>query len=78
LYLETAAELGLVGLVLLLAALGAPLVAAARQPHAGAPAAAAYSTFLLHAGLDWDWEMPVTTFAGLACGAALLIAARSA
>jgi O-antigen ligase/polysaccharide polymerase Wzy-like membrane protein len=74
LYLETAAELGLVGLVLLLCALGAPLAAATRtrDPRLVAPAAAAYSVFLIHAGLDWDWEMPVTTVAGLACGAALL------
>ena len=41
-----------------------------------APAAAAYSAFLVHAGLDWDWEMPVTTLAGLACGAALLASGR--
>jgi O-antigen ligase len=78
LYLETAAELGVVGLVLLLCALGAPLVAAARTQDRKlvAPATAAYSAFLVHAGLDWDWEMPVTTLAGLACGAALLAGGR--
>jgi len=80
LYLETAAELGLVGLVLLACALLVPLataVAARRQPH-GPVAAAAYVTFLVHAGLDWDWEMPATTLAGLACAAALLGSARRA
>ena len=79
LYLETAAELGVVGLALLLAALGTPLVAAARarDPKLVATSTAAYSTFLVHAGLDWDWEMPVTTLAGLACGAALLVSAPS-
>ena len=79
LYLETAAELGIAGLALLLTALGTPLVAAARarDRRLVATAAAAYVTFLLHAGLDWDWEMPVATFAGLACGAALLVAART-
>ena len=78
LYLETAAELGLVGVVLLICALGTPLIAASRleDRYLAATGAAAYSAFLVHAGLDWDWEMPVTTFAGLACGAALLVAAR--
>jgi O-Antigen ligase len=80
LYLETAAELGLVGVALLLCALGAPLAAAplVRDRSLAATAAAAYAAFLVHAGLDWDWEMPVTTVAGLACGAALLVAARRA
>ena len=79
LYLETVAELGIVGLALLLCALGTPLVAAvcARERTIVATAAAGYSAFLVHAGLDWDWEMPVTTLAGLACGAALLVAARA-
>ena len=79
LYLETAAELGIVGLALLLSALGAPLAAAARarKRKIVATAAGGYATFLVHAGLDWDWEMPVTTIAGLACGAALLVAARA-
>ena len=78
LYLETAAELGVVGLALLLCALGAPLVAAltAGDRTRIATAAAAYTVFLVHAGLDWDWEMPVTTLAGLACGAALLVASQ--
>jgi O-antigen ligase len=77
-YLETAAELGVVGLVLLLCALGTPLVAAARarDRRLVAPATAAYAVFLVHAGLDWDWEMPVTVFAGLACGAAVLACSR--
>ena len=79
LYLETVAELGIVGIALLLIALGAPLAAAARarENRLAATAAAAYIAFLVHAGLDWDWEMPVTTFAGLACGASLLVSPRS-
>jgi O-antigen ligase len=78
LYLETAAELGVVGLVLLGCALLVPLataVATRRQPYVPV-AGAAYVTFLVHAGLDWDWEMPATTLAGLACAAALLGSAR--
>ena len=80
LYLETAAELGLVGLALLGCALLVPLSSAVsrrRQPLVPV-AAAAYVTFLVHAGLDWDWEMPATTLAGLACAAALIGNARRA
>ncbi|HEU5206612.1 MAG TPA: O-antigen ligase family protein [Gaiellaceae bacterium] len=78
LYLETAAELGLVGLALLGCTLLVPLSTAItrrRQPLVPV-AAAAYLTFLVHAGLDWDWEMPATTLAGLACAAALIGNAR--
>jgi tetratricopeptide (TPR) repeat protein len=77
LYLETLAELGLVGLVLLVAFLAAPLLAV-RHRHAPfvAVALAAYVAFLVHAGLDWDWEMPAVTLAGLTCGVAALAATR--
>jgi O-antigen ligase len=77
-YLETLAELGLVGFVLLVGALASPLIAigAARSDPNVAIAAAGYIAFLVHAGLDWDWEMPATTLTGLACAAALLAAAR--
>jgi O-antigen ligase len=79
LYLETLAELGPVGLVLLVAALALPAVAAVRARHRRlvAPAFGAYVAYLLHAGIDWDWEMPAVTLLGLFCGAALLLAARS-
>jgi cytochrome c-type biogenesis protein CcmH/NrfG len=43
-----------------------------------AAAAGAYVAFLLHAAIDWDWEMPAVTVAALACGVALLLAARGA
>ena len=78
LYLESLAELGPVGLLLVLGVLAPPLAAAAiaRSEPAVAVAAGGYSAFLVHAGLDWDWEMPATTLAGLACGAALLAAVR--
>jgi O-antigen ligase len=78
LYLETLAELGPVGLALLLAALAPPAVATARagsRPLVAA-AAGAYAAFLLHAGIDWDWEMPAVTLAGLGCAAALLASGR--
>lgn len=78
LYLEVLAELGPVGLVLLLGLLVPPLLAIARSLDTSIVpvAAAGYAAFLVHAGLDWDWEMPATTLAGLACGAALLVSAR--
>jgi O-antigen ligase len=74
LYLETLAELGPVGLVLLLAALLLPLRAGfARGRAAYVPAAAAaYVAFLIHAGLDWDWEMPVVVVSALCCAGALV------
>jgi O-Antigen ligase len=78
LYLETLAELGPLGLALLAAALSAPLLAlplARRQPLA-AGAAGAYVAFLVHAGLDWDWEVPLVTLPALACSAALVAIAR--
>jgi tetratricopeptide (TPR) repeat protein len=80
LYLETLAELGPLGLVLLLVMLALPVAAAlrARRRSLVAPAFAAYIAFLVHAGVDWDWEMPAVTVAGLLCGAAILLAARSA
>lgn len=78
LYLETLAELGLVGGVLLLIALVAmlaPFVAGlfGRERLLNAAFVAAGAAWLLHAGLDWDWEMPVLTlwlFAASGCALA--------
>jgi hypothetical protein len=77
-YLETLAELGPLGLALLLTACGAPLIAAwrARRHPLAAGATAAYVAFLVHAGVDWDWQLAAVSLAGLGCGAALLIMAR--
>jgi len=73
LYLETLVELGPLGLLLVLAALAVPLVAAVRaHTDVAAVATGAYVAFLVHAGVDWDWEMPAVTVAGLACGIAVL------
>lgn len=73
LYLETLAELGIVGLALLAAFLLLPLVPLPRgRPPEVAAAAGAYVVFLVHAGVDWDWEMPAVVVAGLCCGAAVL------
>ena len=68
LYLETLAELGPIGLVLLLVALATPFGAPRLwwTPVALAP----YAAFLAHAAQDWDWELPAVTVAALACAAA--------
>ena len=73
LYLEVLAELGIAGLVLLLVALLTPMAIAARrllgaERHAHAAFLAAGSMLLIHAGIDWDWEMPAVFiwFAGAA------------
>jgi O-Antigen ligase/Tetratricopeptide repeat len=77
LYLETLAELGIPGLLLLGAALLVPVAAVLRRRDwASASAAGAYSAFLAHAALDWDWEIPTVTLTALACAAAMLATAR--
>ncbi|MGN6378589.1 MAG: O-antigen ligase family protein [Gaiellales bacterium] len=78
LYLETLAELGPVGLALLLLALVPALVAAvrARAHPLVAPALGVYAAFLLHTGADWDWQLPGVTLAALAVAVAIMVAAR--
>jgi hypothetical protein len=78
LYLETLAELGAPGLLLLATGLLVPLAVAARARETPlvAGAAAAYIAFLLHAAFDWDWQLPGVALAPLLLGAALLAAAR--
>jgi hypothetical protein len=75
LYIETLAELGPFGLVLLLAALLAPLALALRRNQSVlvGPIAGAYVGYLVHAASDWDWELPAVTLVALTCGAALVI-----
>ncbi|HEV7641217.1 MAG TPA: O-antigen ligase family protein, partial [Gaiellaceae bacterium] len=79
LYLETLAELGPLGLALLLVALLSPLYAAvkARRHLFGPALAGAYVTFLVHLAVDWDWQVTGVALTGLFCGAAILVAARS-
>jgi O-antigen ligase len=77
LYLETLAELGPIGLALLLAALFLPLlVLRRRRDPLLATAAAGYVAYLVHAAVDWDWELPAVTLLGLVCGSSVLVAAR--
>jgi hypothetical protein len=59
-----------------LAMLLAPLrhaIADRRLPYVPA-ALGAYAAFLVHAGLDWDWEMPAVVVAALCLGGALATA----
>lgn len=82
LYLQAMAELGLPGLAALLLLIGAVLVALARRARGrrrsafGALLAAAL-VWALCAGVDWDWEMPVTTI-GFFAAAGLALSPRSA
>jgi hypothetical protein len=78
LYVETLAELGPFGLLLLVGALALPLgvLGVARQYPLVPAAAGAYVAYLVHTGVDWDWELPAVTLTGLLCGASLLVAAR--
>jgi O-antigen ligase len=78
-YLETLGELGLVGASLIfvvLAMLVVPFVARLRRGrrplHAAALALA--SAWLVHAGIDWDWEQPVLTVWLFAFGGCALVA----
>ena len=67
-------RLGPVGLALVLAIVAIPIATAVRRR--GEPlvavSGAAFAVFAVHAGLDWDWEMPVVTLVALGCAAAVL------
>lgn len=69
LYLETAAELGLIGLALLAAFVGGVAVCARRLVFDDAALAAgpcaALAALALHAGIDWDWDLPALGLVGL-------------
>lgn len=78
LYIETLAELGPLGLALLVCALLVPLavLGKARANPLVPGAVGAYVAYLVHTGVDWDWELPAVTLVGLLCGTSLLLAAR--
>jgi hypothetical protein len=75
--LEIASELGLVGLVAFGLLVGGVIVAAgralSRRPAAAAGATGALTAWILHAGFDWDWQLPAVTIPALIL-AGLLIA----
>jgi O-antigen ligase len=75
-YIETLAELGIAG-ALALAVFLAGIAACARRAHRLDPGLTAgwiavVSTWAVHAGLDWDWEMPAVTLIALLLAAALV------
>jgi hypothetical protein len=74
LYLQTLDELGVIGLALLLIGLAAPLVVAvkARRAPYVSMVFGAYVTFLVHSGVDWDWQLTGVGAAGLLCAVALV------
>lgn len=77
LYIESLAELGPLGLLLVVGCLCLPLVAVRRgEGPVLAAAGGAYVAFLVHAAIDWDWEVPAVTLSGLFCGATVLIGTR--
>ena len=68
----------LTGLALLLVALALPLTTLRRARHVplATASAAAYAVFLVHAALDWDWEVPAATLPALVCGWSLFFWTR--
>ncbi len=80
--LQTAAELGLVGLVALAMLFGGVAVAA-RAAHRAAPGLTAgliagLVTYTAHAPLDWDWQMPAVTLVAVVSAGMLLALADAA
>jgi O-antigen ligase len=65
LYIQTAAELGVVGLALLAVFLAGIVVAARRAlraaPNLAAGLCAGVVVWAAHCAVDWDWEMPAVT-----------------
>ena len=88
LYVELLSELGIAGLLLVLAALGLVLWGFARwcrgpDRHLYGVLFAAGSAWAIHAGIDWDWELPAVTawfwaFGGMALAASAADSIRPA
>lgn len=76
LYIETAAELGIPGLVLLGLFLGGVAAAARRAVAADRALAAGWAggvvVVAVHSGLDWHWEMPAVALPALVLAGALV------
>src|ERR1700729_148961 len=83
LYLQAMAELGIPGLFLLLVLVGATILgltlrARGRQRSLYGALLAIAVVWALHAGVDWDWEMPVVTIGFFAiAGLALSVRGRA-
>jgi O-antigen ligase len=79
--LQTLAELGVVGLALLLVVLGAVGVAAHRAiriaPAVAAGPTATLVTYVAHSPLDWDWQMPAVTLIAIVLAAMVIAVSES-
>lgn len=80
--LQTLAELGLVGAALLLTFAGgvgfAARMAVRLRPGLAAGPIAALVVYLVHAPLDWDWQMPAVTLVAIAlAGQVIALAEKS-
>jgi O-antigen ligase len=83
LYVEVLGELGAIGLAFLLIAIGTILVTICKRARGQNRAlyAAVFAvslTWAIHAGADWDWEMPGVTIWVFALGGAAVAASRRA
>jgi hypothetical protein len=74
--LQTLAELGIVGELMLIVLVGGVAVAARRgyreAPEAVAGLVAGAIVWLVHSPLDWDWQMPAVTLVAVALAGGLL------
>jgi O-antigen ligase len=77
---EMAAELGLVGLLTLALLIGGTAAAARealrRDRAAAAGLSAALLAWLLHASIDWDWQLPAVSLPAIALAGALIALAE--
>jgi hypothetical protein len=78
--LEMLVELGIPGLLGFVLLVGGSAVAGARalerRPELAAGACAVGTVWLLHASIDWDWQMPAVTLPALIATGALIAASE--
>jgi len=76
LYIQTLAELGLVGLALLAATFAGVILAARRAwrfaPKMASGMIAGLVVWACHVAVDWDWEMPAVTLLAIMLAGAVL------
>jgi hypothetical protein len=74
--LEIAVELGAVGVLFFLLFIGGIAAAARRAlrsaPQLAAGPAAAFTVWILHATIDWDWQLPAVSLVALLSAAAVV------